>query len=643
MNKAITAVSLEILFRSVWLFSFCAVYIKEVCDMDERLRRLKDKANKLPLSPGVYIMKNSSCDIIYIGKAKALKNRVSQYFGTQENHLPKVRKMVENVEDFDYILTDSEFEALVLEASLIKQNMPKYNILLKDDKGYSYIKVTKKGWRNIYPAFQKDDPQADYIGPFTQGFSVTRAVEEAKKIYKLPTCNKVFPESIGKERPCLNYHIGICCAPCSGKLSFAKYNEYVDSALDFLKNGSRDTVEKLKREMEEAAEKLEFEKAARLRDTIQSIEKTVSRQKVIFATYKEQDVFALSIVDNKACFSVLRFFDSRLSDSEYFFVEPDNDEKHLRSELLMSYYSMKRSIPPRIEADGEVDGVEEIEKYLSEKRGSSVSVVIPQKGEQAKLVEMCKNNATQKIFEKYLGNEKGREALEELSAMLGLKTVPEYIESYDISHTAGSDNVAGMVVFCNGKPLKKAYKRFMIKGFSGQNDYASMAEVIDRRLTEYEKAKEKGVPDGFGRLPDLILLDGGKGQVNAVLPVMEKHSCAVPVFGMVKDNKHKTSAISTSGGRIDFNSKRKAFSLVTSIQDEVHRFSVAYHRKKHTKKAMASALTDIKGIGEQKAKLLLVKFGTLENIEKASVAELMLVKGITSSIAEEIYKSFHGE
>ncbi len=611
--------------------------------MDERLRRLKDKANRLPLTPGVYIMKNSASDIIYIGKAKALKNRVSQYFGTQENHLPKVRKMVENVEDFDYILTDSEFEALILEASLIKQNMPKYNILLKDDKGYSYIKVTKKGWRNIYPVFRVDSENADFIGPFTAGFSVTKAVEEAKRIYKLPTCNKVFPSAAGKERPCLNFHLGICCAPCSGKISFEEYDSRVQSAIDFLKNGSRETVEKLKKEMMQAAENLEFEKAAKLRDTISSIEKTVSRQKVVFATYKEQDVFAISTVDKKSCLSVLRFFDNRLSDSEHFFVEPCENDASLRAELLISYYSLKRSIPPRIEIDGEVEDKENIEKYLSEKKGSSVCVVIPVKGEQAKLVEMCKNNATQKLLEKSLGYDKSGDALKELSAMLGLSSVPEYIESYDISHTAGSDNVAGMVVFLNGKPLKKAYKRFMIKGFSGQNDYASMAEVLDRRLTEYEKAKENGETEGFGRLPDLILLDGGKGQVSAVLPVMKAHNCTVPVFGMVKDNKHRTAAISTSGGRIDFNSKRKAFSLVTSIQDEVHRFSVTYHRKKHSKKAMASALTDIKGIGEQKAKLLLVKFGTLENIEKASAEELMLVKGITKDLANEIYKAFHGE
>lgn len=611
--------------------------------MDSRLRRLKDKANKLPLTPGVYIMKNSSGDIIYIGKAKALKNRVSQYFGSQEKHLPKVKKMVENVEDFDYILTDSEYEALVLECSLIKQNMPKYNILLKDDKGYSYIKVTGGEWRNIYPALQIADDGAEYIGPFTQGYSVTKAVEEAKKIYKLPTCSKSFPRDIGKERPCLNSHIGICCAPCSGKLSKEEYKKNVDAALQFLKNGSRNTTERLKKEMEAAAENLEFEKAARIRDIIKSIEKTVNRQKVVFATYKEQDVFALSALEGRACLAVLRFFDNRLSDTEHFILDVTDSAESMLSELISSYYSMNRSVPPRIEVEYEPEERDSLEKWLSQKRGSGVNIVVPQKGEQQRLVKMCKSNATQKLCENTLGSAKERSALEELSAMLGLESVPRYIESYDISHTAGSDNVAGMVVFYDGKPLKKAYKRFMIKGFSGQDDYASMQEVLDRRFGEYEKARENGDEDGFGRLPDLILLDGGKGQVNAVLPIMKKHGLFVPVFGMVKDNKHRTAAISTGGGRVEFNSKRKAFSLVTSIQDEVHRFAVTYHRKKHTKKAVTSALTEINGIGEKRAKALLMRFSTIENIAKASEAEIAEVKGITAAAAHEIFKAFHGE
>lgn len=611
--------------------------------MEQRLRRLKDKANKLPLSPGVYIMKDKCNEIIYIGKAKALKNRVSQYFGTQEKHLPKVQKMVENVQDFDYILTDSEFEALVLECSLIKQNMPKYNILLKDDKGFSYIKVTKGDWQNIYPVLQKDDENAEYIGPYTAGFSVTRAVEEAKKVFKLPTCSKVFPRDIGKGRPCLNFHLGICCAPCSGKLKNSEYKKNVSDALAFLKNGSKETIRQLTEQMNEAAENLEFEKAAKIRDTIKSIEKVGSNQKVVSSTYKEQDVFALSVMDGKACFAVLRFEDNRLFDTEHFFAEEGDKISEMREEFITSYYSMNRKIPPRIEIDGEIENIENIEKWLSEKRGTNVSIVIPRKGVQARLVEMCKSNASQKLLDKYRVNDRNREALEELSLLLGMSKIPEYIEAYDISHTGGSDNVAGMVVFKDGKPLKAAYRRFAIKGFSGQDDYRSMNEVLSRRFEEYYAHKEKGETVGFARLPDLILLDGGKGQVNAVLPLLKEYNIEVPVFGMVKNSKHRTSAISTAGGRIDFNARKKAFQLVTNIQDEVHRFSVAYHHKKHTKSALTASLTDIKGIGEKKAKNLIIKFKTMDAIRNAAKAELMSVPGITEANAVEIIKAFRGE
>ena len=611
--------------------------------MDERLRRLKDKANKLPLTPGVYIMKDKNKNIIYIGKAKALKNRVSQYFGAQEKHLNKVRKMVENVEDFDYILTDSEFEALVLECSLIKQNMPKYNILLKDDKGFSYIKITKGNWRNIYAVLQKDDSDSEYLGPYTAGFSVTKAVEEAKKVFMLPTCNKIFPRDIGKERPCLNYHLGLCCAPCSGKLPLSEYEKNVENALDFLKNGSKKTIRNLTKQMEDAAERLDFEQAAKIRDTIRSIEKVGSNQKVVSSTYKVQDVFALSVMDGKACWAVLRFEDNKLVDSEHFFTDEGESIAEMRAELITSYYSLNRKIPPRIELDGEISDSENIVKWLSEKRGTNVNLVIPQKGEQARLVDMCKANAMQKLTEKYRCNDRSREALEELAMMLGLKSTPEYIEAYDISHTGGSDNVAGMVVFKDGKPLKSAYKRFAVRGFSGQDDYRSMEEVLSRRFDEYYKHKEQGITVGFGRLPDLILLDGGKGQVNAVLPLLSQYGLDIPVFGMVKNSKHRTSAISTAGGRIDFNAKKKAFNLVTNIQDEVHRYSVAYHRKKHTKSALSAALTDIKGIGEKKAKNLMIKFKTLEAIGNADKEALMSVPGITESNAVEIIKAFKGE
>ncbi len=608
--------------------------------MDQRLRRLKDKANKLPLTPGVYIMRDASHEIIYIGKAKKLKNRVSQYFGAQEKHLPKVQKMVEHVADFDYILTDSEFEALVLEASLIKQNQPHYNILLKDNKGFSYIKVTRGAWRNIYHVLQKDDSDADFIGPYTAGYTVTRAVDEAKRIYKLPTCTKVFPRDIGKSRPCLNFHLGLCSAPCAKKISQADYDRSVEDALRFLKKGSEDTLSALREEMEAASEKLDFERAAQLRDTIRSIERVGSRQKVVQSPYREQDVFGLSVTDGRGCLSVMRFADHKLYDSETFFLEETEQPETLRSSLLMSYYGASRKVPPRIEVDGEVEDREILERYLSEKRGSGVTVAVPQRGDQARLVDLCRSNASQKLIERYASHDRSGDALAELSVMLGLAKVPAYIESYDISHTGGSDNVAGMVVFENGKPLKSAYRRFSVKGFDGQDDTRSMAEVVSRRFDEYEKCRAQGITDGFGRLPDLILLDGGSGQVNAVLPVLAAHGVNVPLFGMVKDGRHRTAAISTGGGRIEFNARRKAFAFVTALQDEVHRFAISYHRRKHAKTAFADELERIPGVGPKKAQALLKQFKTISAVAAASEEELAAVPGISARDANAIRKAF---
>lgn len=612
--------------------------------MDDRLRRLKDKANKLPLTPGVYIMRDKGGNIIYVGKAKALKNRVSQYFGSQEKHLPKVRKMVEHVADFDYILTDSEFEALVLECSLIKQHMPKYNILLKDDKGYSFIKITGGEWRNIWSVYRKEDDGATYMGPYTAGYTVSMAVDEAKRVYKLPTCSKVFPRDIGSCRPCLNYFIGLCSAPCAGKISRPMYDQSVEAALKLLKIGSAETVKELKAEMDRAAENLEFEKAARIRDSIRSIEKAGNRQKVVSATYREQDVFALSVADGKACFAVLRFRDGSLKTGEHFFVEELDTPEAMRAQLLTSYYSIRTDIPPRIMIDGPVEESTDLERFLTEKRGANVHLVIPQKGEQLQLLEMCRQNAEQKLCEKAQYKNRSQSALAELGLLLGLPEAPAYIEAYDISHTGGSDNVGGMVVFADGRPLRKAYRRFAVKGFSGQDDYRSMAEVLDRRFAEYEKHQnDADNTSGFGKKPDLILLDGGKGQVSAVLPLLEKYGLNIPLFGMVKDSRHRTSAISTDNGRIEFSAKKKAFGLVTEIQDEVHRFAVAYHHQKHTKSAFSQTLTTIPGIGEVKAKALIASFKTLDVVGKAEPEQLAAVKGISKSDAEAIYRAFHGE
>lgn len=612
--------------------------------MNEKLPVLRKKAMSLPLTPGVYIMKNKKKEIIYVGKAKALKNRVSSYFGSQNNHTAKVRKMVENVEDFDYILCDSEFEALVLECSLIKQHTPKYNILLKDDKGYHYIKITNNGWKNILAVKQKLDDGAEYIGPYTGSYGITNAVDSAKKIFRLPQCGKIFPRDYKKSRPCLNFYIGQCAAPCAGKTTEQEHSQAIEQAIEFIVNGSGKVIEELTARMNEASENLEFEKAAKLRDKINAIKKVTEKQKVVAASVEEQDVFAVvcSGGENnpKACLSVLRFKDARLYDSEHFIIDMPESLSEARHELIRSYYSMRDFVPRRVAVDGDVEGAEVLSEWLSSLAGRKVNIVIPQRGEQHSLVEMCRSNAAQKLA-LYMGKTgKSTAALDELGTLLGLKSPPEYIESYDISHTAGSENVAGMVVFKGGVPYKKAYKHFKIKGFSGQDDYGSMAEVLERRFLRYFEEKERG--EGFGRLPDLILLDGGKGQVNAVLPLLEKYNLDIPLFGMVKDSHHRTRAITGSGEELSLTSKRAAFTLVSTIQEEVHRFSIEYHRNRR-KASVSTSLTAIEGIGENRAKALMKHFKTLKAISQANIDEIAAVKGMSRKTAQSVFEAFHPE
>ena len=599
------------------------------------MKILRKKAMSLPLLPGVYIMKNADGEIIYIGKAKALKNRVSQYFGSQNRHPIKVRKMVENVDRFDYIVTGSEFEALVLECSLIKQHSPKYNILLKDDKGYSYIRISEGEYRKISAVFNKKDDGSEYIGPYLSSYSVRQSVDAANKIFKLPQCNKVFPRDFGKSRPCLNYYISQCCGLCTGKIKKSDYDEAVDGAIAFLKGDSRDIIADLRVKMEKAAEELDFEQAAKLRDRINSIERIKEKQKVVYKSVEEQDVFATADIDGSVCLAVLRFSNGRLFDSEHFFFDDPGDKEGMRSDFITSYYSMRDNIPKRVTVDGEVADRELLEQWLSEKKGKKVTVFVPARGEQLEIVNMCRKNAEEKLAIKK--GRTGREiaVLDELKDLLGLKKTPEYIESYDISHTAGQDSVAGMIVFKGGKPYRKAYKRFSIKSFDGNDDYRAMNEVLTRRFSEYEKSKDS--TEGFGKLPDLILLDGGVGQVHAVEPVLREFGLKIPLFGMVKDNRHRTRAISGDGGEIAINSKRQVFTLVSEIQNEVHRISVAYHHQKHAKRGLSLSLTEIEGVGEKRASALLKYFKTMTAIKNAEVDELSKAPGITSAVAQNIY------
>lgn len=596
-------------------------------------KELRKKAMALPLNPGVYIMKNKDKKIIYIGKAKALKNRVSSYFGSHSNHSLKVIRMVENVDDFDYILCDTEFEALVLECSLIKQHMPKYNILLKDDKGYNYIKITKEEFPKISEAKQILDDNAEYIGPFISNFSVKNAVEETLRIFKLPQCNKKFPKDYGKSRPCLNGFMGICSAPCAGRISKEDYISSINDAVAFLKGGASKSVEEMKRRMYEYSENTEFEKAAKMRDRIRAIQNLDEKQKVVSINVPEEDVFALTSSNKKSCFEVLRFKQGRLTDSEHWIIDSVDNAEDARSELIERYYSMRSDIPGRIALDGSVTDEELLKEFLESLRGKKIEIIHPQKGEHLAIVNMCIKNANEHLAQNQGRLGKEMAALEELGELLALPKPPEYIESYDISHTFGADNVAGMVVFHNARPMKKAYKKFAIKGFDGQNDVGSMNEVLRRRFKHYYEDDEDST---FKILPDLILLDGGQPQVNAVLPVIREMNISVPVFGMVKDNKHRTRAIAFDGGEIEINSHRAAFTLVSNIQEEVHRFAITYHHKKHQKSSFSSSLLKIDGIGEKKAKILMKHFKTITAVKEASVEELSKVSGISKKDAENI-------
>jgi len=601
-------------------------------------KELRKKAMALPLQPGVYIMKNKDKKIIYIGKAKKLKNRVSSYFGSHANHSLKVIRMVENVDDFDYILVDTEFEALVLECSLIKQHMPKYNILLKDDKGYNYIKITKGEFPRISECKRIDDDGADYIGPYISGFSVKQAVEETLKIFKLPRCNKRFPQDYGKSRPCLNGFMGLCCSPCAGRITQTEYVKTVEDAVAFLKGGSKASAKAMTQQMNALAEEMKFEEAAKLRDRIRAIKNLEERQKVVSINVPEEDVFALVNGKKRACFEVIRFKNGRLSDTEFWLIDSQEDLKSARFELIERYYSMRSDIPSRIAVDGEIEDEELLRLFLEKQRGKKVEFIHPQKGEHLSILNMCIKNANEHLAqnEGRLGREFA--ALEELAQLLGLPKPPEYIESYDISHTFGADNVAGMVVFHNGRPMKSAYKRFSVKGFDGQNDVGSMNEVLTRRFDHYYNDEEGST---FKILPDLILLDGGQPQVNAVLPVIKRMNLSVPVFGMVKDSKHRTRAIAFGGGEIEINSHRAAFTLVSNIQEEVHRFAISYHHKKHAKSTFSSGLMQIEGIGEKKAKALLKYFKTISSIKEQTPEKLAECPSISKKDAKNIYEFYH--
>ncbi|EOU1700689.1 excinuclease ABC subunit UvrC [Clostridium perfringens] len=608
----------------------------------------------LPDKPGVYIMKNSLGEVIYVGKAKVLKNRVRQYFQNSKNHSEKVRAMVKNIAEFEYIVTDSEMEALILECNLIKKYSPRYNIALKDDKFYPFIKITtNEDFPRVYVTrnFAKDGNR--YFGPYTNGTAVYEVMGLIKKLFPLRTCKKAIVEGGEPTRACLNYHINLCKAPCSGYVSKAEYWEMIDEIINILNGTDTSIIKKLKLEMEKAAEELEFEKAAKIRDRILAIELISEKQKMFTVKEGDEDFIDLYTDEKDGCAQVFFVREGKVTGREHFMIENIGDDpvKEVISSFIASFYGGTAQIPKTIYVPEEIEDQELIEKFLTEKRGSKVWIKVPKKGDKKNLLDMVRNNAKIMLdqFKEKMVEEKelNKSALTELADVLGLDSLPVRIEAYDISNIQGVDSVGTMVVFENGKAKNSDYRRFKIKSVKGPNDYESMREILSRRfshgLEEVNKIKERNLEYSKGKFcifPDLIMMDGGKGQVNIALEVLKDFGIEIPVCGLVKDHKHRTRGIIFNNEEILIRRGSGLMNLITRVQDEVHRYAITYHRSLRDKRTLHSILEDIPRIGEKRRRNLLMKFGSIDNIKKASMEELLDTPGIDKRAAESIKQYF---
>ncbi len=608
----------------------------------------------LPDKPGVYIMKNSLGEVIYVGKAKVLKNRVRQYFQNSKNHSEKVRAMVKNIAEFEYIVTDSEMEALILECNLIKKYSPRYNIALKDDKFYPFIKITtNEDFPRVYVTrnFAKDGNR--YFGPYTNGTAVYEVMGLIKKLFPLRTCKKAIVEGGEPTRACLNYHINLCKAPCAGYISKAEYWEMIDEIINILNGTDTSIIKNLKLEMEKAAEELEFEKAAKIRDRILAIELISEKQKMFTVKEGDEDFIDLYTDEKDGCAQVFFVREGKVTGREHFMIEDIGDDpvKEVISSFIASFYGGTAQIPKTIYVPEEIEDQELIEKFLTEKRGSKVWIKVPKKGDKKNLLDMVRNNAKIMLdqFKEKMVEEKelNKSALTELADVLGLDSLPARIEAYDISNIQGVDSVGTMVVFENGKAKNSDYRRFKIKSVKGPNDYESMREILSRRfshgLEEVNKIKERNLEYSKGKFcifPDLIMMDGGKGQVNIALEVLKDFGIEIPVCGLVKDDKHRTRGIIFNNEEILIRRGSGLMNLITRIQDEVHRYAITYHRSLRDKRTLHSILEDIPRIGEKRRRNLLMKFGSIDNIKKASVEELLDTPGIDKRAAESIKQYF---
>ena len=600
---------------------------------------LKEKAHALPLKPGVYIMQDAKNVVIYVGKAKALKNRVSQYFANLASHTEKTRAMVSQIDHFDVIVADSEFEALVLENSLIKRHQPRYNILLKDDKGYPYIRLTVK---EEYPKFSLANRAAEdgarYFGPYGSRGNTQNIIDALRVALRLPSCNKKFPRDIGKERPCLNYHMGQCDGYCRKDMDQSRYREAIDQAVRLLEGKFQEVGDELKAEMELAAEELRFEKAAELRDRYKAIELLGKRQKVVAGSLADTDVVGFHKGEaTKSCFVVLHFVEGELAAKDWDLIDTPMEEEtaDILSALVRQYYGGRGNLPRQILLPCELEDEVPLMRMLSEDAGRKVELVTPQRGAKMDLIRLANKNAVEEVERWTTREERQSKLMELLGKMLDLEAPPRRIESYDISNQGADDIVASMVVYVNARPLKRDYRHFKLKDMDGPDDYASMEQVLTRRFKRYLEGDEK-----FADKPDLLLIDGGVNHANVAVKVLEKLGLSIPIFGMVKDDRHRTRALVTPEGReIGIQGNQAIFSLIGQIQEETHRFAIEFHRQQQNQRVKGSVLDQIPGVGEKRRSDLLKHFKSIKKIKEATQAQLAEV--VPKNTAQAVFDYFH--
>ena len=610
---------------------------------------IEEELKKLPAKPGVYIMHGEKDEIIYVGKAISLKNRVRQYFQSSRNKGAKIERMVTHITRFEYIITDSELEALVLECNLIKEHRPKYNTMLKDDKSYPFIKVTvNEPYPRVLFARRMKKDKARYFGPYTSGGAVKDVIELVRKLYQVRSCNRNLPRDTGKDRPCLYYHMKQCKAPCQGYISQEEYRKNINKVIKFLNGDFQDTISELMEKMQKASEEMRYEDAMEYRDLIRSIEKIGERQKITGYGQEDRDIIAVAmdesedLRDQDAVVQVFFIRDGKLIGRDHFYlrVAKGDTKSQVLSSFLKQFYAGTPFIPSEIMLQSEIEDAEIIEEWLTTRRKQKVHIRVPKKGTKEKLVELALENARMVLSKdrERIKREEGRTigAVHEVEEWLGLKNVVR-MEAYDISNISGFESVGSMVVYEKGRPKRSDYRKFKIKWVHGPNDYASMEEVLTRRFTH----ESNGEFDSFARLPDLILMDGGRGQVNIALKVLNDLGIRIPVCGMVKDDHHRTRGLYFNNVEIPIDTSSEGFRLITRIQDEAHRFAIEYHRSLRSKEQVHSILDDIPGIGDTRRKALLRKFKSVENIRDASEEELAQTESMNAGSARQVYEFFH--